>query len=300
MRILKWLGIAVGALLACLVLFAGWAMFRTYRVTHRTWDVTVRSVPIPTDSAALARGEQLVTAVGKCVDCHGEDLAGGIVFSDATFGRLSAPNLTRGQGGVGAIRNDVELVSAIRHGITGARQPLAVMPAEAYQYFSDADLGAVIAYVRSVPPVDRSWPARRFGPIATMLVALDQMPMFPVALVNHTREGMTFPAPDTTAAYGQYLANTGGCTACHNPAMSGGGPGGPPGSPPPPNLTMGGIPHWTEADFVRALRGGTTPDGRTLDNSFMPWRSSGRMTDAEIHAVWLWLRSLPAKQLGEQ
>jgi hypothetical protein len=133
-----------------------------------------------------------------------------------------------------------------------------------------------------------------------MLIALDKLPLFPVALVDHRREGMTFPAPDTTAEYGRYLANTGGCTACHNPAMSGGGSGGPPGSPMPPNLTPGGIPHYTEADFMRVLREGRTPDGRSLDNAFMPWRASGRMTDAEIHAVWLFLRSLPAKQLGER
>jgi mono/diheme cytochrome c family protein len=299
MKILKGLGIAFGVVLVLVLLFACWAMFRTYRVTHRDWDVTVRTIPIPTDSASLARGEHLVKAVGKCMDCHGEDLAGGVVFSDIMFGRLSAPNLTRGAGGVGALRNDVEWVSAIRHGITGARQPLAVMPAEAYQYFSDADLGAVIAYVKSVPPVDRAWPTRRFGPIATMRIALNKTRLFPVALVHHAREAMTFPAPDTTAEYGHYLANAGGCTSCHNAAMSGGGPGGPPGSPPPRNLTPGGIPQWTEADFVRALREGRTPDGRELNNDFMPWRSSGRMTDAEIHAVWLWLRSLPAKQLGD-
>lgn len=300
MKILKWLGIAVGALLVCVLAFAGWAMFRVHRVTHRTWDVTVRAVPVPADSASRARGEHLVKAVGKCVDCHGEDLAGGVVFSDITFGRLSAPNLTRGQGGIGGERSDADLVGAIRHGVNRAREPLMVMPAEAYQYFSDADLGAIIAYVRSVPPVDRTWPARQFGPIATVLVALDKLPLFPVAVVDHTREGMTFPAPDTTPAYGQYLANTGGCTACHNPAMSGGGTGGPPGSPMPLNLTRGGIPQWTEADFVRVLREGTTPDGRHLDNNFMPWRSSGRMTDAEIHTLWLWLRSLPAKGLGER
>ncbi len=150
-----------------------------------------------------------------------------------------------------------------------------------------------------MPAVDRSWPTRAFGPIATVLIALDKLPIFPVAIVNHTREGMVYPPADTTAAYGRYLADIGGCTSCHNAAMSGGGPGGPPGSPPPSNLTPGGIPHYTEADFSRVLREGRTPDGRELDNDFMPWRSSGRMTDAEIHAVGLFLRSLPAKQLGE-
>jgi mono/diheme cytochrome c family protein len=301
MRILKWLGIAVGAVLACALVFACWATFRTWRVSHRTWPVTVRTVPIPTDSASLARGEHLVKAVGKCTDCHGADLSGGPVLSDAMFARLNAPNLTRGQGGAGArFTSDVEWVSAIRHGINGRREALAIMPAEAFQYMSDSDLGAVISYVKSVPAVDRTWPTRRFGPIATVLIALNKLPLFPAATVNHTREGMTFPAQDTTAAYGHYLADIGGCTACHNQAMSGGGPGGPPGSPPPRNLTMGGIPQWTEADFVRALREGRTPDGRELNNDFMPWRSSGLMTDAEIHAVWLRLRSLPAKQLGEQ
>ena len=42
---------------------------------------------------------------------------------------------------------------------------------------SDADLGAVIAYVKSVPGVDRTWPTRRFGPIATMLIALGKLPI---------------------------------------------------------------------------------------------------------------------------
>lgn len=299
MKILKGLGIAVGAVLVCVLLFAGWAAFRTYRVSHRTWNVTVTPVPIPTDSAAIAHGEHLVKAVAKCGDCHGEDLAGGIFFADITFARLASPNLTRGQGGLGSVYTDLDWVRAIRHGLNPASRPLAMMPAEAYQFMNDADLGAVIAYVQRVPAVDRAWSARTFGPIATMLIALDQMPLFPAAIVNHTREGMTFPPADTTTAYGHYLANIGGCTSCHNAAMSGGGAGGPPGSPPAANLTPGGIPTWTEADFVRVLREGKRPDGRELDDNFMPWRASGRMTDAEIHAVWLWLRSLPAKGLGE-
>jgi mono/diheme cytochrome c family protein len=300
MRILKWLGIAFGAVLALVIAFGAWAMFRTWRASHRTWDVTVRAIPIPTDSAALAHGAHLVRAITKCVDCHGEDLAGGIVFADITFGRLAASNLTRGAGGVGGRYTDLEWVSAIRHGLNGAREPLAIMPAEAYQYLSDADLGAVIAYVKGVPAVNRTWPTRAFGPIATMLIALNKLPIFPAALVDHARTRMTFPPEDTTTAYGRYLADIGGCTSCHNAALSGGGAAGPPGSPPPANLTPGGIPHYTEADFVRVLREGRTPDGRSLDNNFMPWRSSGRMTDAEIHAVWLFLRSLPAKRLGEQ
>jgi hypothetical protein len=82
--------------------------------------------------------------------------------------------------------------------------------------------------------------------------------------------------------------------------MSGGAnAAGPQGSLPPANLTPGGKPQWTEAEFVRTLREGKTQDGRDIDNSSMPWRGFGHMTDAEIHAVFTWLRSLPAKELGQ-
>ena len=301
MKVLKWLGILVGAclVLACLG-YAG-IYVASNRFLHKARSVPTAAVAIPTDSAAIAHGRHLAEAVNKCTDCHGDDLGGKVFLAAGPFATIVAPNLTRGAGGIAAHYNDADWERAVRHGIGGDGRALAIMPAEAFQFLSDADLGAVLAYVRSVPAVDRTLPATSFGPIGRMLIARKKLPMFPVEVVNHARTGYTYPAADTSTEYGHYLANIGGCTSCHNPAMSGGpNPAGPPNSPPPANLTPGGKPQWTEAEFLRTLREGKTQDGRDIDVNFMPWRSSGRMTDAEIHAVYRWLRSLPAKELGQR
>ena len=74
---------------------------------------------------------------------------------------------------------------------------------------------------------------------------------------------------------------------------------GPPGLPPASNLTPAGIGSWTETDLTRALREGRRPDGRQLDE-FMPWKVFRGMTDADIHAIWLYLKSVPAKPFGNK
>ena len=72
-------------------------------------------------------------------------------IDDPALGRVIAPNLTRGRGGVGATFSDADFVRAIRHGVDPSGRPLLIMPADDYTHFSDADLGMIIAYVRSLP-----------------------------------------------------------------------------------------------------------------------------------------------------
>ena len=72
---------------------------------------------------------------------------------------------------------------------------------------------------------------------------------------------------------------------------------GPPDLPLASNLTPAGLGAWTEADFVRALREGRRPDGSAI-NEFMPWRGYGAMTDSELRALWLYLRSVPPRATG--
>ncbi len=52
-----------------------------------------------------------------------------------------------------------------------------------------------------------------------------------------------------------------------------------------------GIGKWTEADFIRALRTGITPDGRVLD-PFMPWGAFQQLTDTDLKALWAYLRTI--------
>jgi hypothetical protein len=55
----------------------------------------------------------------------------------------------------------------------------------------------------------------------------------------------------------------------------------------------GNLADWSEADFIRTLRTGITPNGRELDPELMPWSTVGRLSDDEAKAIWLYLQSLP-------
>ncbi len=81
------------------------------------------------------------------------------------------------------------------------------------------------------------------------------------------------------------------CRVCHHADLTGGlHPLSLPGEPPPPDLTPGGaLSGWSEADFVRAMRSGVTPDGRRLDARYMPWPRFARMGDSELGAIWAYL-----------
>jgi mono/diheme cytochrome c family protein len=285
-----------GFILLLLVALAVVWIVTSIRMSKR-YDVAARPVPVPTDSAGIARGRHLALAIGKCAECHGPYLGGQIIGDDFIFGRLVASNLTPGQGGRASLYDDPTLARAIRHGINQDGKPLRVMPSEAYQYFSDEDVGALVAYIRSLTPVDKDLPGTRIGPLARVLSLLTPFPLIPARVVDHGRVPPASMPEAATVEYGKYLADAGGCTGCHGPGLSGGAMG--PGKP-ASNLTPAGIGTWTEADFFRALREGKRPVGADIDSLSMPWVAAGKMTDAEIHAVWLFLKSMPAKEFGNR
>lgn len=299
-KALEWLGIGAAVLVAALLVCAAVVYAASNRVLTRRYAPPVSWISLPDDSATVARGAHLARAIAKCANCHAEDLGGGVVIDDPTFMRLAAPNLTRGRGGVAASLSDRDWVRAVQHGVAPDGRGLILMPAEAYIHLADDDLAAILAWVRQVPPVDRELPPRTVGPVARLLFATRRLPLIAAAYIEHGRPNVVAPARDTTSEYGRYLALTGGCVACHGPALSGGPvPGAPPRTPPAANLTPGGIGAYTEQDFFRALREGKRPGGQEL-NAFMPWRFTKLMTDEEIRAVWSYLRTLPAKELGQR
>ena len=289
---LAWLLGAIGALVVI-------ALIGVYVVTsvrmNKRYDVAARSVPVPAESAGIARGFHLALAIGKCLGCHGEDFGGTLLGDSFIFGRLAASNLTTGKGGVGPLYDDAMLARAIRHALRHDGTPLLVMPSEAFQYLSDDDAGALVGYIRSLPPVDREIPSTRVGPLARVLSLLTPFPLIPARVVDHARVPPKSMPEEPSPVYGKYLADVGGCTGCHGPGLSGGNLG--PGKP-ASNLTPAGIGTWSEADFVRALREGKRPVGADIDSLSMPWPEAGKMTDSEIHAVWLFLKSVPPKPCG--
>jgi mono/diheme cytochrome c family protein len=296
--IIKWTGRLLAAVLVLALVGAGVVYAASERKLRRTYDTSVDSVRVPTDAASIARGEHLVRNVINCTLCHGDDLGGAVYSNSPAIGTVAGPNLTRGKGGIGADYTDMDYVRAIRRGVRRDGRSLIVMPSEVFTHLSQEDLGAVIAFLKQVPPVDRDVPKSGFGPMGRALLAAGKMNI----LVAGKTPRITPPASvtvDTTAAYGRYIADISGCHGCHGYGLSGGRVAGPPGLPPASNLTPAGIGSWTEADLTRALREGRRPDGSQLDE-FMPWRVFRGMTDTEIHAIWLYLKSVPAKPFGNK
>ncbi len=296
-KVLKYVGMTLGALVLLLVVGVAGLYAWTGSELSKKSALPTHAFAAPTDSASIARGEHLVKAIGKCADCHGQDFGGDTLLNDPAMGFIYASNLTRGAGGIGASYTDADWEHAVRHGLAADGRRLIVMPSNEYQLLSDEDLGMMVAYLKSVAPVDRERPATSVGPLARALYFGGIFPMFPAKAVTHTNEVVPSVPVDSTVAYGKYLAD-GGCSGCHGATYGGGAiPGGPPDWPKPANLTPTGIGHYTQEGFVNALRTGRRPDGSEI-NPFMPINATKLMTDVEIVAVYKYLKTVPPKPFG--
>jgi len=294
-RILKWIGIGLGSLVGLLVLASAVLYLVGTAKFNKKYDLSVETVTVPTDPQAIERGQHLAT-IFLCTLCHTDNLGGKLFYDIPGMLSIPTPNLTSGVGGVGAFYTDEDWARAIRHGVAHDGRPLFIMASKAFYYISDEDLGALIAYVKSVPPVDNQLHERSIQLLGRLLMGAGMLPPFPADQIDHTGPRPTTPTAGVTAEYGQYLART--CTECHGTNLNG-APFGPPGQEvPTPNLTPGGeLSFWTQMDFFTALRTGTTPGGHELSQE-MPWKNFGQMTDEELKAVWTYLQSLPALEQG--
>ncbi len=255
----------------------------------QVYDLPPETIAVPTDAESIARGEHLTNVIFFCATCHGENMSGQVLGDDWLTGRLAASNLTPGQGSAVRDYSDSDWAIAIRHGVLPDRKAGMYMMSNKFNHISDADVGAMIAYYRNLPPVDNELPETQLGPMGRFFLLQNPSAMLPALLVDHTAPRPPAPEPGVTAEYGEYLTHL--CTLCHGEDFGGGRGEGP---PPGPNLTPGGdLATWTEDDFIRTLRTGVTPDGKELDPEAMPWKTFGQMTDDELKAVWLFLQSRP-------
>jgi mono/diheme cytochrome c family protein len=264
---------------------------------NQKYSVATATLAIPTDTASIERGRHFAVAIAKCSDCHNAGLSGK-VFLDVPPFRLVAPNLTRGTGGVGGSLSDADIVRAIREGVAPDGHALLVMPSEDFTHLSDADLADIIAYVRSVPPVDNQLPASDVRPLGRIMLGAGLFPPAAAAVIDHSMVHVAAMPPADTIQYGHYMAQVGGCFSCHGAGLSGGAiPGVPPDYPKAQNLTPTGLAQWSDADIVRALRVGKRPDDTTI-NTVMPWPYTAQMTDTEMAALIKYLRSVPPRATG--
>jgi mono/diheme cytochrome c family protein len=287
-RVLRWL--LTGGVLLLLVAIGSTAYVyvASSRLLAKTYTITnVPPVSVRSDAASLQRGKYLAQQVALCAECHGEDMGGKIAADNFAMGRLAAPNLTRGQGGLGPAYSDQDFVRAILHGVKKDGRSVTLMPSNDYG-FTEEDLGALLGYVRSLPPVDRMMPPKSVGPMARVLGLFVDFPLATAARIDHANVRLAAPANEADpVAKGAYLVSTAACQGCHGADFTGGG-GPPPGAS---NITPIGIGDWNEQQFLTAIREHKRPNGSTIDE-VMP-RLYGQMSDRDLRAIFAYLRTVP-------
>lgn len=276
---------------------------------------TDESIQVTSTAERVERGKYLANHVTVCMDCHstrdwsqfsgppiGALGGGGEKFGkEMGFpGSIYARNIT--PFGIGKW-TDAALFRAIVSGVNKEGKALfPVMPYMHYGTMDKEDIYSIIAYIRSLPSVEKENPNR----------TLD----FPVSLLVNT---MPIPSnlttrPDTNdlLAYGSYLVNAASCVDCHSKTqkgviISGTEFGGgmefaqPAGIIRSPNITPDaetGIGNWTEDAFVSRFKQYTDSSYQSpklgIDdiNSPMPWIMYAGMTTQDLKAVYAYLKSL--------
>ena len=292
-RILTCIGIVIAGLIG-LVIVAGVVLYAVGASRLGQHYTVGETFTVPTSAEAVVRGQYLVTSTVGCFGCHGPGGANGVVFfSGPPLGTLAAPNLTAGKGGIGGLMTDADWNRAIRHGIGHDGRLLVIMPSADFSHLSDADLGAIVAYLKTLPPIDYQAPPRNLFFVADIGLAAGLFGKLPAEAIDHTAaHAASVPAAET-AEYGQYLATLATCSGCHGPNLDGKGGGGGPSSVVPPNLTPSGeVGTWTKAQFINTIRTGVTPSGHQLTDD-MPWKTFKNMTDQDLGALYLYVHSLP-------
>jgi mono/diheme cytochrome c family protein len=125
-------------------------------------DIKPDTRDMPAEGVRMVeRGHYLYSV--SCAICHGTDGSGGTPISWKPFGTLWARNISaHPQAGVGAW-SDRELARAIRSGVSrdGRQLHWQGMTWDQFSNLDEEDLRAVVAYVRLLPPVNRTVPLPR-------------------------------------------------------------------------------------------------------------------------------------------
>lgn len=294
LRRIAW-ALAVLVALGAAALFAGDQLAR--QKMQRKVEVTLKGVPFTDDPAAIERGRYVFASRG-CVDCHGAQGGGKVFVDDGKGLRIAGPNISPGPGSVVAGYTAADWERAIRHGVNPVGRALMVMPSEDYNRFTDADLAALVAHVRHMPPANGGGPVVEL-PLPVRALYGFGMIQDAAAKIDHTRPPEPPVAEGVTLAHGAYVANM--CLGCHGAKLNGGKiPGGPPEWPAAANLTPGertAMARYADAQAFQALfKSGTRPDGTPVQ--VMPFGSLREMSDIDVQALYLYLKSLPPSPHG--
>lgn len=287
MRALLWI---VAVLAAGVAGLAGWAWQASEAHLRSFPTPPAFGAPLPTDAASLERGRHIARTRG-CNSCHGLQLEGA-VFHEGPFGeRAVAPALSV----LARRESPATLERAIRHGLGADGRALYSMPSYNFIRMTDADLAALIAYLRAAPAVEAKLPKAGLGwrirwALATGADAAT--PAFIDKVPPLTWQGDSDPA----VRRGEYLAMT-SCNECHGFGLRGDSPFDVPGEG-PPDLAM--VASYDKADFVTLMRTGKAAGNREL--RMMSNVARGRFahwTNEEVDDLYAFLKAMGEKAARE-
>ena len=257
----------------------------------------------------VERGKYLVNTILTCQNCHtpkGErgapiferDLSSGLSWDEPPF-KVTASNITQDkETGIGSWTDD-QIRTALRKGTRPNGVHLAaIMPSDFYEILTPGDLDSIVAYLRTVKPVQQTFPG----------------PVYRIALPRNIPPGAEKPFTEADMAdkvkKGFYLVTIGHCMECHTPMGPKGrdfvndyGKGGfdfpgPWGKSTSRNITSHkekGIGGWTDAQIKAAITDGVRPDGSRLKPP-MGFAFYKNMTADDLDAIVAYLRTVPAKE----
>jgi len=303
-------------LIAVLVLVIAISGFITYIKTALPNVGPAPEIKIEGTEAQIKRGEYLANAVCVCMDCHSaRDWtkftgplvpttlgAGGEIFNQEYGfpGVFYSKNITPYALGSWT---DGEVLIAITSGVSKNGSALfPVMPHPNYGQMDKEDIYSIIAYLRTLKPIEKDIPA--------------SVPDFPMNIIINTipkpAAFKQIPDKKNLELYGSYIFNAAACNECHTKSVNGekikgmelaGGfefkmPGGVLRSS---NITPDmetGIGGWSEQAFVNRFKSyaDTNYVPATIEkgkyNTFMPWMMYSKMTEEDLRALFAYLKTV--------
>lgn len=296
-KLMKIVGGSLAVVAAGVGVIAGAAILLSDHKMHRVLDVNVETPDLAAFEPSLERGEYLFRTRG-CSECHGSKGEGRVAMEDPGSGfYVHTPNITRGGSGAAATYSNTDWVALLRHGLKPSRQPVLIMPSEDYAQMADEDVAALVTYIRSMPASPERKAELRFPLLLKALYAFG-ISTDAAEKINHTQRAPV-RVPEDSRSHGAYVAKT--CAGCHGEGLSGGKiPGAPPAWPAAANLTPAtdaAINRYASAEqFRQMMRSGKRADGTAI--AVMPFESLRAMSDAELDAVFGFLKSLQPKASG--
>ena len=252
------------------------------------------------------RGRRMFFA-GGCDSCHSTpgqpdplQLGGGLELK-STIASFYPPNISSDLvDGIGAWR-DVDVANALLSGVSPqGRHYYPAFPYTSYQRMHPSDVADLIAFLRTLPPVQGRAPVHMLNFPFSVRRALGIW-----KLLYFENSGLA-PVPSRSAEWnlGRYLVEGAGhCGECHTPrnllgAMRPGlklaGAPVPDGKGSAPNLTDADLARWTKADIAEALTSGFTPDGDVLGGGMTSVvRNLAQLPQSDVEAIAEFLKSLP-------